>query len=1564
MQSVVGSATLPGGHIEIYSQQPLATAETFEGGNLLATIAGEGNRLPGSNGKWTILFPNVTTASGYFTGLAYLNESGSAAFVSLTLFDQSGTVVLSKNDFLGPKVQKAASVADLAPGWSGTGYILLTSDSPLSGLQVVGTPQGRLFGWNGVRDFARELFVPHIAEIAPWASTLSLVNPSPSPIEVTLDAFDPSGQTIHTSQIQVGANAQSSIAVGSLNGLAGQSGGSLRLTAPVPIIAANAFRNDTGIASVVASPAADVESRLVAAAETASATISAATGGTLTVPSTSPNVTLGGLTLVIPPGALSDDTQVQVTYTLPTMIDPDRTSQLVQYPIRLLPEGLRLLKPAQLTIPVYSALLANSGSSINGVTVAHHDDLTGAWVGTTASSRDSTTSTVVAQIDVLGDYIATIPAGQSANPPQSADPTLKPATLFRPSDASSTLDVGCILLGQTGAINALQHSLSDGIDAFLGSVCASIKAATQFVNGDVTGGLYTLATKNFDVAASSTISALCAGFFHTPAVKGPCDFFAAESVSVATDVGDYLGNSYSNLISADRNIAAFDNQVQRYVGWLNAGIPPNAIPTCSGGFYPDPTLGIQLSPPNCQLPDNVTCNAFNLLLLTVTPSYPCNPGAQDDFYNKAAVARFATALFDEIPKLGQAANDLKDALVSLGQQLTPKLTASFTVTSGTQGTAPLQTSVDATASAPQEAITGYFWDFGDGASGTGARASHTYSTAGPYTITLRIIDNMGTISAATADILVLQHVQSNPPISQSTSPVLALQQNTVTAPGSVVMNGSGFLPRTPIVISAVGEPGPVYSSSPVSTDSSGSIVYTFNFDASAPPSQYDVFATEETSPPTYSNTSTLTLTSSNPPPAAFLLSPSTAAATASGQSGIVAFLISGSGFRAGAYVRITYASSGVYGGVSHAAGETAATTLPNQIAAGGSSLSFSASLYVGSYNVVAVNPDGRSTSPLGLTVTAGTSAPSISLGAGSLSFTGTAGASNPASQAVSISNSGSGTLTWTASVTSGATWLSVSPQSGTAPSTITVSVNSAGLSAGVYTGSIAIAATGATNTPQNIVVALTLSAPPGQPPTATTGTATSITATSATLNSTVTSNGSSTSEYYQYGTTTAYGSTSGTQNIGTAPSPVSFPFTIYNLTCNTVYHFRIVAQNSYGTSYGSDASFTTSACQATATISLSAGSLSFTGTAGASNPPSQAVSISNSGSGTLTWTATVASGNSWLSVAPQSGTAPSTITVSVNSAGLSAGMYTGSIAIAATGATNTPQNVIVALTLSAPSVPATPTGLSPGASSPPGTTVTTLTPALTWSPSTGATQYTAAVVNVSTRATVLQQTVSTTSLTTPTLQNGTTYIWNVMAGNSAGTSAPSAGVYFTVQVAPVISGLSPSSYPSNNTTQPMLINGANFENGVTLTFYDPQNNVYSGRATTFVSSSQLSATFNNASDPGTWTVFVTNPNGQTSNTLSFSVTASAPTISSLSPSSYPSNNTNQSMLINGANFQSGATLTFQDPQNNIYSGRATTFVSSSQLSATFNDGSDPGTWTVFVTNPNGQTSNLFTFSVQ
>jgi hypothetical protein len=94
---------------------------------------------------------------------------------------------------------------------------------------------------------------------------------------------------------------------------------------------------------------------------------------------------------------------------------------------------------------------------------------------------------------------------------------------------------------------------------------------------------------------------------------------------------------------------------------------------------------------------------------------------------------------------------------------------------------------------------------------------------------------------------------------------------------------------------------------------------------------------------------------------------------------------------------------------------------------------------------------------------------------------------------------------------------------------------------------------------------------------------------------------------------------------------------------------------------------------------LQPGTLSFAAFQGNGNPASQSVTVYNEGTGTLSWTAS--SNQSWLSASPSSGTTPATVSISVNTSGLAAGNYTGTITISSSGATNLPQTITVSLTV-------------------------------------------------------------------------------------------------------------------------------------------------------------------------------------------------------------------------------------------------------------------------------------------
>jgi hypothetical protein len=105
------------------------------------------------------------------------------------------------------------------------------------------------------------------------------------------------------------------------------------------------------------------------------------------------------------------------------------------------------------------------------------------------------------------------------------------------------------------------------------------------------------------------------------------------------------------------------------------------------------------------------------------------------------------------------------------------------------------------------------------------------------------------------------------------------------------------------------------------------------------------------------------------------------------------------------------------------------------------------------------------------------------------------------------------------------------------------------------------------------------------PPTPMTGTASGIAPTLATVNGSIPP-GPSANAYFQVGTTTSYGRNTAIQPLGlrTGAGATAVSAPLGGLAAGTTYHFRLVAENSGGTSVGADQTFTTSpapiACKA------------------------------------------------------------------------------------------------------------------------------------------------------------------------------------------------------------------------------------------------------------------------------------------------------------------------------------------------------------------------------------------------
>lgn len=137
-------------------------------------------------------------------------------------------------------------------------------------------------------------------------------------------------------------------------------------------------------------------------------------------------------------------------------------------------------------------------------------------------------------------------------------------------------------------------------------------------------------------------------------------------------------------------------------------------------------------------------------------------------------------------------------------------------------------------------------------------------------------------------------------------------------------------------------------------------------------------------------------------------------------------------------------------------------------------------------------------------------------------------------------------------------------------------------------------------------------------------------------------------------------------------------------------------------------------------ISFNPALLSFTAKVGGAQSEERALYIWNSGSGSLAWELTEAV--PWLGTFPDIGASTGevdTVAVWVDPVGLSKGMYTGNIVIYSDDADNSPQVVLVSLTVSEEEVVATATPTVTPTASPEPQPTPTLTPTPTPTPTAG-----------------------------------------------------------------------------------------------------------------------------------------------------------------------------------------------------------------------------------------------------
>ncbi len=310
-----------------------------------------------------------------------------------------------------------------------------------------------------------------------------------------------------------------------------------------------------------------------------------------------------------------------------------------------------------------------------------------------------------------------------------------------------------------------------------------------------------------------------------------------------------------------------------------------------------------------------------------------------------------------------------------------------------------------------------------------------------------------------------------------------------------------------------------------------------------------------------------------------------------------------------------------------------------------------------------------------VTVTPPTS-PIIALNQTALSFVAAREGPNPGVQNVTLSNTGIGSLNFTA--TTSAPWLQASPPSGSRPGgtsePLAVWVDGSGLAPGSYSGTVTITAAGAVNSPKTIPVTLNvISADWVTPPPASVTSGQSVPVSwSVNAGSLV---GASTRVVWATTTPPTTQSSTSSQSGPTGVFSGSFAAPI--VTSPTTYYFAAEATANSSQTLSTVVPVVVNPSPA---LVLGAAALNFIGVSGGVNPATQSVKVTNTGVGTMNWTATTTA--PWLAATPSGSLSSGTfadIVFTVNLTGLAPGTYTDTVTVAAAGATNSPKTIAVSL---------------------------------------------------------------------------------------------------------------------------------------------------------------------------------------------------------------------------------------------------------------------------------------------
>jgi uncharacterized protein (TIGR03437 family) len=307
----------------------------------------------------------------------------------------------------------------------------------------------------------------------------------------------------------------------------------------------------------------------------------------------------------------------------------------------------------------------------------------------------------------------------------------------------------------------------------------------------------------------------------------------------------------------------------------------------------------------------------------------------------------------------------------------------------------------------------------------------------------------------------------------------------------------------------------------------------------------------------------------------------------------------------------------------------------------------------------------------------------------SLSFTQIRNAAPPPARNANLTVTGPAqTFSATATTITGGNWLQVAPGAGSFPGALSISVDGSALAVGTYTGQVVVSAPGAASISIGVTMTVTdaalianpstfaftqdrgLAPPPGQQ----------------TLVQLNTSGGLGGGTFAALATTFAGGNwLSVTPPAGSLPNTLTISVDGRNLA-NGIYEGQVAVTSPNAAAAIIPVRLTVRDAPAPV-IQVAPATLAFTFTPGTAPPAPQTLTITATTPAAVTISTFTTSGGQWLQVSPATGNTPLTVSVSLNTAGLTPGIFNGFVSVSSP-ALAAPINIPASVTVTAPIGPA------------------------------------------------------------------------------------------------------------------------------------------------------------------------------------------------------------------------------------------------------------------------------------